>query len=227
MVSGEGKLSAEHLPGVNNCEADFESTAIQSSAKWQLRRDIFLTLMREVYQCNVDLFATRLNQQLPQFVSWRPDPFAVGTDALQIPWIGWKGYAFPPFVLISKILRKVREEGSMILLITLVWESQPWYPALLSMLVDYPVLLPTHNNLLTDPFSQHHPLVLAGQLQLAAWTLSGESTQQKAFQEKLHNYCSPDRARAPTQHTKVPGKSGSAGVCQGKWIPFRALPTLS
>ena len=103
-------LSAEYLPGMENCVADFESSTIQSSAEWQLRKDIFLILMREVHQCNVDLFATRLNHQLPQFVSWRPDPFALGTDAMRIPRIGWRGYAFPPFVLISRILRKVREE---------------------------------------------------------------------------------------------------------------------
>ena len=44
-----------------------------------------------------------------------------------------------------------------------VWESQPWYPALLAMLVDYPILLLTHNDLLTDPFGQHHPLIRANQ----------------------------------------------------------------
>ena len=128
-------LSAEYLPGMENYVADFESRTIQSSAEWQLRKDIFLILMREVHQCDVDLFATRLNHQLPQFVSWRQGPFALGTDAMRIPWIGWRGYAFPPFVLISRILRKVREEKSMILLIAPVWESQPWYPALLSMLL--------------------------------------------------------------------------------------------
>ena len=137
--------------------------------------------MREVHQCNVDLFATRLNHQLPQFVSWRPDPFALGTDAMRIPRIGWRGYAFPPFVLISRILRKVREEKSMILLIAPVWESQPWYPALLFMLVDYPILL---SDLLTDPFG-HHPLLMEGQLQLAAWKLSGEVSQQKEEMDQL------------------------------------------
>ena len=68
--------------------------------------------MQEVYQCNVDLFASRLNHQLPQFISWRPDPYTIETDALQVPWTRWRGYAFPLFALISKVLRKVREEGS-------------------------------------------------------------------------------------------------------------------
>ena len=81
-------LSAEHLPGVDNCVADFKSRIMQSSVEWQLCRDIFLSLMREVYQCNVDLFATWLNHQLVQFVSWIPNPFALGTNALQMPWTG-------------------------------------------------------------------------------------------------------------------------------------------
>ena len=116
-------LSAEHLPGVDNCIADLESRSTHSSAEWQLRKDVFADLMQEVYQCNVDLFASRLNHQLPHFVSWRPDPYAMGTDALKIPWTRWRGYAFPPFVLISKVLKKIREEGSTILLIAPVWES--------------------------------------------------------------------------------------------------------
>ena len=35
---------------------------------------------------------TRLNAQLKQFGSWRPDPDSVGADALQLP---WNSYAFP------------------------------------------------------------------------------------------------------------------------------------
>ena len=182
--------------------------------------------MQELYQCDVDLFASRLNHQLPRFISWRPNPYAIGTDALQVPWTRWRGYVFPPFALICKVLRKVQEEGSTFLLITLVWELQPWYPALLSMLVDLPTLLLIHNDLLTDTFGQHHPLMLVGQLQLAAWTLSSKDTQQKAFLQKLHSCCFQDGVRALTQPTRVPGRSGSAGVSHGRWIPFVFCPSL-
>jgi len=220
-------LSAEHLAGVDNYVADAESRTIQSSAEWQLHKDVFQSLMQNVFQCDVDLFATRLNCQLPQFVSWRPDPFAFGTDALRTPWTRWRGYAFPPFALINKVLRKVREERSTVLLIAPVWESQPWYPALLSLLVNYPTLLPVHHSLLADPYGQPHPLVLSGQLRLAAWTLSGEVTMQQEFQKKLHNYCSLDGVKEPTQPTSLLGRSGLAGVSQGKLIPFHVLSNPS
>ena len=31
----------------------------------------------------IDLFASRLSHQLPQYFAWRPDPFSQRTDALQ------------------------------------------------------------------------------------------------------------------------------------------------
>ena len=84
-------LSAVHLPGASNCVVDEESRTIQSSAEWHLDQRIFCKIVKELGECNVDLFATRLNTQLKQFVSWRPDPNAVGTDALQIPWDRYSG----------------------------------------------------------------------------------------------------------------------------------------
>ena len=50
---------------------------------------------------NIDLFASRLSYQLDQFVSWRPDPLAIHTDAFTLDWATFRGYAFPPFALIG------------------------------------------------------------------------------------------------------------------------------
>lgn len=222
-------LSAVHLPGTSNCVADEESRTPQSSAEWQLDQVTFCQIVRELGECNVDLFATRLNTKLTQFISWRPDPNAIGTDALQIPWDKYSGYAFPPFCLIGKCLRKAREERASLLLIAPVWRSQPWYPVLLDLLVDYPRLLPSSHRLLTDPFGNPHPLLIAGQLQLAAWKLSGRDSKRLEFQEKLHNSWQPDGAKGPMLHTRVHGSAGIAGVLNDKSIPFHALssPSLS
>ena len=76
-------------------------------------------------KCAVDLFATRLNTQLELFVSWRPDLNAIGTDTLQPHWDKWIAYAFPPFCLIGRCLRKVREEKASLVLVAPIWRSQP------------------------------------------------------------------------------------------------------
>ena len=45
--------------------------------------------------CTIDLFADRLNCQLPRFCSWKPDPMALATDAFQQNWSTGRNYAFP------------------------------------------------------------------------------------------------------------------------------------
>ena len=66
--------------------------------------EVFRALMQIRGPCAKDLFADRRNAQLPQFFSWRPDPKAIASDALQQDWSHEKNYAFPPFCLIMRSL---------------------------------------------------------------------------------------------------------------------------
>ena len=43
-------------------------------------------------------------------------------------------------------------------MITHTWQTQPWYPEIMSMLISDPILLPPVPNLITSPLQQHHPL---------------------------------------------------------------------
>ena len=58
----------------------------------------------------IDLFDLRLSSQLPSYYSWKLDPNGIVTDALQQKWYHKSLYAFPPFALIHKVLKKVEEE---------------------------------------------------------------------------------------------------------------------
>ena len=53
----------------------------------------------------IDLFASRLNKQLPVFVSYRPDPEAAYVNLFSMEW-KIEFYAFPPFSLIGRIIQK-------------------------------------------------------------------------------------------------------------------------
>ena len=85
----------------------------------------------------IDLFASRLNHQLPKYMSWHPDPGSCPVDSLQNSWRNLYGYAFPPFCLIGKVLAKVRKDQSLLLIVTPTWQTQPWYAALLAMSVQH------------------------------------------------------------------------------------------
>ena len=81
-----------------------------------------------VSQPEVDLFASRLNKKLQNYVSWQPDPKAVAVDAFTLNWAIQRFYAFPPFSLLTKIVQKVQEEAAEGILIVPWWPTQPWYP---------------------------------------------------------------------------------------------------
>ena len=90
------------------------------------------------------------------------------TNAFRVNWKGLDGYAFPPFCLIGKCLQKIRQEQSTITMVVPQWHSQVWYPALMECLVDYPLSLPKHMDLLQNPSNQLHPLIIQGSLKLLA-----------------------------------------------------------
>ncbi|XP_028412214.1 uncharacterized protein LOC114535038 [Dendronephthya gigantea] len=213
-------LSAHHIPGVLNTSADQESRVDRDAADWKLNPIIFATLNRLWGPLDIDLFATRLTNQLPRFVSWRPDPEAEATDAFSIDWSIVKGYAFPPFNLVGRCLSQVNSQKvHRLCLVTPVWETQPWYPVLLEMSVDFPCLFPKGAWVLNKG-EMPHPIA---HLQLAGWLISANSTCQWEFQNKLKTCLSPLGATRPLSHTSQPGTCGVAGVINKKLMPFQPL----
>jgi hypothetical protein len=78
----------------------------------------------------VDWFASSVNAQLPRFYAWRSEPAAEGIGAFDFCWSYVKGYVYPPFVFIPRILRKVHKEKSLVLLIHPDWPGASWAPDL-------------------------------------------------------------------------------------------------
>ena len=168
----------------------------------------------------VDFFASRLTKQLPKFASWKPDPMAAYTDAFSLDWGQILGYAFPPFALIGRCVRQLRSQKvDQLVLVAPVWPTQPWYPLLLQMCVEPPLLFPMFPQLLTKG-SQLHPL---GNIQLAGWKLSASIIKQQTFQQKLETFCWLPGDKTPVAPMPLPGISGYAGVVNGKLIQFQHL----
>ena len=179
-------VSAQHLPGKLNIRADRESRVLTNSSNWKLILNLFQAILKTWGPLEVDLFALRLTFQLSRFVSWKPDPLAIQTDAFTMNWKTIRGYAFPPFALIGRCLRQVMpRKVEQLILITPVWPAQPWYPLLLQLCIYLPILLPLSADLLTKD-NEPHPL---NNLQLAGWKLFAYVSKQRMFQQKLERFC--------------------------------------
>ncbi|XP_074643979.1 uncharacterized protein LOC141900830 [Tubulanus polymorphus] len=174
-------LTAAHLPGVQNLEADRSSRVFEESSDWHLDPKVFKSVEQVLGVMEIDLFASKHNTQKEKYVSWKADPGAMAFDAFALHCGQLNAYLFPPFCLISRCLYKIRKDKACVTLVTPVWQTQPWYPVMLQLLVCPPVLLPAVPNLLTDVWGNVHPLVANRTLQLAAWRVSGQWKRHRDF----------------------------------------------
>ena len=124
-------LIVSYLPGVLNIQADHESRNFTEDTEWQLNPDIFKQISRMWGEPDVDLFASKNNCQLDNYVSWGPDPYASAINAFTIPWNVFNlAYIFPPFRLLNKVLQKLQVERAKAVVVAPFWTAQPWFPKL-------------------------------------------------------------------------------------------------
>lgn len=213
-------LTASHIPGILNVIADQESRRGLDPGDWKLCPRIFEIIV-DLWSPTVDLFAASWNKQLIQFVSWRPQPDNWKTDALSFRWSGIMGYAFPPFGLIHRCLNRIIRDQAELVMVCPYWPSRAWFPLILELACDVPVILPPIPDLLTSPLGDQHPLTSNGSMRLVAWRLSGNPTVCRSFRGMLSNSSFPVLERPHTLPTNRPGTLGRIGAVGTVVIPCR------
>ena len=125
-VLGKGIwISANHIPGQENAEADQMSRTFTDHTEWMLSDEIFKKICDIWGTPDIDLFANRLNHKVAEYASWKPDPESCFINAFSKNWKQFAYiYCFPPFSLIWKTLSKIRKESSRALLIKPSWSTQ-------------------------------------------------------------------------------------------------------
>ena len=215
-------LTAFYIPGKGNTEADAESRARPDASDYMLNRSLFRKLAGK-WHMETDLFASQWNAQLPDFVTWRPEPGAMAVDAFSLNWRELKAFAFPPFSLIHRCLSKVVRERASLVLIAPIWPSQTWFPLLAGLACDHPVRLPNLKDLLISADGTPHPLLISGGLNLAAWRLSGDCSRREAFRSQLWHCWNEQSDPRPEPLKRWRGDAGNAGAETVASLPFQDL----
>lgn len=163
---------ASYIPSAENIEADAASRITNIDTEWELSSRVFKEIDSKFGPFTIDLFATRLNTKCRRFCSRYQDPEAAYIDALTSSWSKEKFYAFPPFAMILRTLRKIINDKARGVVIVPNWPTQPWFPLFNSLLEKPPLLFNPNRNLLVSPCRRLvHPLV--SNLSLVAGKLSG------------------------------------------------------
>ena len=197
-------LTVAYITSANNYEADAESRMVHDNLEWKLNKFLFDKICNLFTKPSTDLFASRLNFQVNNYIAWKPDPYAMAVDAFTVNW-GELGvcYAFPPFSIISKILRKIEcDKVEEMILIVPFWTTQPWFSKLGKLLIDCPFLLPRGHNTVTHPMKDT-PHALNDKLNLVACFVSGNVSRTLAFQDGLRTSCCPHGRTKHNSNTAV------------------------
>ena len=214
-------LSAAYVRGIENF-ADESSRKFKDNIEWMLDEQLFFELTVLLGKPEIDMFASRLNKQLSRYVAWMPDPEAEAIDAFALDWKGTFIYAFPPFSLVSSVVRKTIADEAEVLLVAPVWVTQNWYTAVLELLIDHPVIIKVKQNTLKIQGSNKiHPLV--NRLHLMACRISGKRSKTENFQKSLLKslwHRGDDPPKSNIHHTSG---NGFSSVVKGKQIFFRPL----
>lgn len=105
-------LTAIHLKGSQNLLAALLSRRKVVEVEWSLNQEVFLMVTGVWGYPQVDLFASKQNAKVLIFFTLHREDQARGLDPFAHPWDYPLCYAFPPFQLISLVLRKFREEAT-------------------------------------------------------------------------------------------------------------------
>ncbi|XP_043484810.1 uncharacterized protein LOC122512807 [Leptopilina heterotoma] len=117
-------IFASYIKSKDNVVADKESRVLPPETEWELNHSEFRKIVDKFGVFEIDLFATCSNNKCPKFVSWFPDPESVAIDAMTIPWGNTYFYAFPPFSLILRVIKKIIEDRAEGVLVVPFWPTQ-------------------------------------------------------------------------------------------------------
>lgn len=201
--------------------ADKESRVKNLDTEWMLAPHIFSRLCEVFSIPDMDLFASRINTQVPTYVSWKPDPSAAYINAFSVNWENRSLYAFLPFRIIGRVLRRLQEDRATLLTILPLWPTQVWFPKALQLLAGPPLLLPQNPLILPQSPGSAHPQ--ADNLMLTAMLLSGNRLKTKVFRKQLPSFYFNHGDMAQNSNIGHIFKDGCHFVSAGKLIHFSHL----
>ena len=174
---------------------------------------------------NLDLFASRTNAQLPDYYSWKPDPYVKTVDAFTVSWSQDQPYLFPPFNLIGRAL--TYKDSNRFSEVCLPYSSSLASASLVSASTADAGQMPSSptngRGPTSEPGSEPSSFSVRGTDVSSRMAHLRQTYAMQGFQSRLQNYSYNPGEQIHTRLTTQPGLSGVAGVIGDKFIPFQHL----
>ena len=86
LILKQSTITAEYLADIMNTRADWQSRHSKDSSEWKLSPIVFQHICQKMGIPVIDLFASKLSNQIAKHFAWKPDPHSLDTDAMQQEW---------------------------------------------------------------------------------------------------------------------------------------------
>ena len=117
--------------------------------EWMLcPKSLHIALEISKFNPEADMFASNINYQFHTYFSYKADPKTKPLGSFTVSWHSLKFYAFQPFSVIFRVLKKIKAEKVEGMLVMPYWPSQAWLTVLFKMLIDIPILITSRKNAL-------------------------------------------------------------------------------
>ena len=215
-------LTAAHVAGTANIEADRLSRVFNDDLEWSLDESVFRNIETAFGILEIDMFASRLNKKLSHYVSRFPEPLAWAIDAFSLDWGNKLLYMFPPFSLIARVLQKVHQDRAEAVLVAPIWTTQGWWAQLMHLLCQQSYYLPPSQGILSLPHKpdQKHPLK---KMVLGVFRLSGKPCASKEYRSKLPLSYSVDGELPHRNSTQATSNDGYSFVIDNRSVQLNRL----
>ena len=180
-----------------------------------------LALERLSFKLEIDLFATNINTQFGKYAAFRPDPGAMYIDAFSTDWSDLKFYAFPPILVIPRVLSKVKQNSADGIIVVPFWPTQVWYPAMLKMLVSTLILSNSRKSLLVLPQTPNQVHSMWKKMSMLVVHFSGSLQEANHCQEMLLKSYQLRGEWEQKKGTTPMSKGLSSFGVKGTLIPFK------
>ena len=162
-------LTASHLPGVLNKEADFESRKNDVRTEWKLSTLHFTEIVKYFrFEPEIEIFfASRANTQLEKYISYHPDPGSIAVNSFSVSW------HVPPFSCVGRMLSKIITDKAHGIIVVPNWPNQAWFSVLHNICECDPYLIPPSKQQLHLPNQPEARHQLHKKLELLACLVHG------------------------------------------------------
>ncbi len=135
------ELVAKYFAGKKNVLAD-RLSRIMTHYEFALYPRLFHLLDSMWGPHTVDRFASEQFHQVPRYNSLYLDPGTEAVDALSQSWASENNFVNVPFILLDRVVRKIKQDQCSATVIAPRWKGRPWLLQLQKMSMAPPLRLP-------------------------------------------------------------------------------------